>query len=148
MRHRRHHEFKARFAARAERMRDRMEARSERWAARREARGGCSAYAGGPWAYWWVIFPLVFWVLPSLARQDRHGWSGDGVFAAAGGGAWSALRGWFDNGAAGWVVDGFASLTGLSQGAAGALLLLAVIVNGAAIAFALTRPLSRRRLSR
>lgn len=45
----------------------RRAAREARWEARRAARHSCGK--AGPWAYWWLVFPLAFWVLPALARS-------------------------------------------------------------------------------
>lgn len=104
----------------------------------RDTRRNGGACASSPWgyflAYWWLIFPFVFGVLPALERVN---WNGIGA------GAERLALGWLDNSPAMWAVDAFARIMGMSPGDAGAMLLLAVIVNGAAIAIALRMPAQR-----
>jgi hypothetical protein len=100
----------------------------------------------GPWAYWWLVFPLVFWVLPALERgawRWDFDFNFDFGFDRAGAAAERVATGWTGSSPVTWIVDLFARATGLSAGEAGAVLLLAALVNGAALVFALRRRAGR-----
>ena len=96
--------------------------------------------SGGPLAYlfcyWWLIFPVVFWIVPSLQRADwgRIGLTGE-----------RAATGWLDASPVSWFVDFFARATGMSASDAGAILLLALIVNSLTVVIALRLPAGRAR---
>lgn len=99
-------------------------------------RGGAGACPAGPpvWAYWWLVFPLVFGVLPALGFHPGR------IGADIG----RAAERWA-NGLANWspltllepVVGMFARLTGLSMEVAASVLIAAAVVNGLAIVIAL-----------
>jgi hypothetical protein len=99
---------------------------------RRAQRNGA---AGGPWAYlfcyWWLVFPLVFGVLPALERINWDLWAqGAERFATF----------WIDSSPVAWAIDAVARLMRVSPGDAAAILLLGALVNGAVLILALRLP--------
>ncbi|MCG8443246.1 MAG: hypothetical protein MI723_15700 [Caulobacterales bacterium] len=91
--------------------------------ARRDRRGSC-----GIWSYWWLVFPLVFWVIPSLRRVD---WAGLGAQAQL------AMEGALRLSPVAAPTEFIAAALGVTFVEAYGLVLAAVAVNVAVFALAL-----------